>query len=127
MAMEAPRAGADPFEIVMRPDGIAIMRWLVPSSVTLEVANGILLAYERVTGGRPVPVLVDAANSKGVDRESRTRFRQAPSPLAVALLVKSPFSRFLANLFIGLDKSEYPIRLFNVEADAVAWLRGFLK
>lgn len=122
--MAAQRPGADPFEIFIRPDGIATMQWIVPSLITLELANAIVAAFDRVSGGLPVRFLLDTEDTRGMDRDARTRLRQATNVLALALIVKSSFSRVLANFFIGFNKPAYPIQLFNTEAEAVAWLRG---
>lgn len=112
----------------MRSDGICTLHWIVPTPVTLELANAVLAGFERVTRGIRVPLLFDGGDSKGVDRASRNRFEEATGPLAMAILVKSPFSRILANFFVGHNKKRaYPVQLFNTEADAVAWLRGFLR
>lgn len=41
---------------------------------------------------------------------------------AAALPVESMLSRAIANFFLGLNKPLIPTRLFNDEAEAVAWL-----
>jgi hypothetical protein len=45
---------------------------------------------------------------------------------AVALLVGSPLSRIIGNFFMGLNKPPFPVRIFGDEAEALAWLTGFL-
>jgi hypothetical protein len=45
---------------------------------------------------------------------------------AVALLMGSPVSRVLGNLYLGLNKPPIPTRLFTSEEEAKVWLRSFL-
>ena len=102
------------------------MDWTTPSRVSHEHAVAIMEQVDRLSGRVPVALLVNVGATQGMDRESRSYFQKATSLKATALLVRSPVSRVIANLFIGLNKPAYPIQLFTSEAEAVEWLRGFL-
>ncbi|TCK17218.1 hypothetical protein DFR30_0439 [Thiogranum longum] len=44
---------------------------------------------------------------------------------AMAILVKSVFTRAMADIFMKFNKPPYPTRIFTSEADALAWLEPF--
>ncbi len=77
-------------------------------------------------GGRPLPLLVDMTGMAGIAREAREHFATSASGVsAIALLTGSAVSRMIANFFIGLRKSQVPMRMFRTEAEAVEWLTSF--
>ncbi len=45
---------------------------------------------------------------------------------AVALIVDTPLSRILGTFFLSVNKPPYPVRMFDDEESAVAWLRAFV-
>ncbi len=45
---------------------------------------------------------------------------------AVAVIVGTPLSRMMGNLFIHVSRPRMPLRLFEDEASALAWLQEFL-
>ncbi|MBS1256380.1 MAG: hypothetical protein MAG581_02202 [Deltaproteobacteria bacterium] len=70
--------------------------------------------------------LIDIRIVRSIDKESRkfyTGKEASEITLGVALLIGSKLSRMLGNFFIGLDRPPYPIRLFNIEEEALIWLR----
>ena len=94
--------------------------------MTAENAVLIMTLVDRLAGASPAVLLVNVGATQGMERESRSHFQNASNMKATALLVSSPVSRVIANLFIGLNKPVYPTRLFTSEAEAVAWLHGFI-
>ena len=42
----------------------------------------------------------------------------------MAMIVDNMINRFLGNLFIAMNKGEYPVRLFKNESQATVWLRS---
>jgi hypothetical protein len=45
---------------------------------------------------------------------------------AGAIVVKSFLERHLARMFLIYHRPPYPVQVFSDEANALAWLRGFL-
>ncbi len=84
----------------------------------------------KITRGKKTPFLVDIREMKSITREARidgakkegTGFRAAS-----ALLVGSPVSKAIGNLYLGLNKPEHPTKLFTSEAEAIGWLKGFIE
>jgi hypothetical protein len=82
-------------------------------------------------GERSVPAIVDIAGVRFADRDARgvfAKLRSAVSQTATALIVRpgdNPASGVLAYQFAQL-KPDRPIAVFEREAEAVDWIRGFL-
>src|SRR5687768_11667251 len=106
----------------VRDDGITHVVALPNLLETLEDAKEIIAATAKINHGKPVPVLVDTRFGLGIDRESREYYSSKEGLLvtkALALLVGSPFTRVMANFFIGFNQPAVPTRLFTSEEEAV--------
>ncbi|GGC06236.1 DUF7793 family protein [Cellulomonas carbonis] len=115
------------FRIWLRPDGVVEIAWAphVPSG--LEDARAVITAMSELTGGRAAPLLVHTTDAGPQDRAARMEFiRRQEVVAAVALVVGNPLSRMMATFFINVSRPDVPIRLFEDEVAAVAWLRGHL-
>jgi len=110
----------------MHPDGILVFRYKDGVTEILESARENKEASERLVGDRgPVPLLIDFARAKGQTAEAREYYtsKAVPSRIRVALLIRSPVSRVLGNVYMGLTKNPVPTKLFTSEEKAVRWLR----
>ncbi len=115
------------FRVWLRPDGIVQLVWASRTVMTLEDAIAAVEAVTRLTGGRRSPLLVDVHDAGQVDRAGRLELsRQDDLVSAVAAIVGTPLSRMMGNLIINVSRPRMPLRLFEDEASAVAWLREFL-
>jgi hypothetical protein len=115
------------FRMWLRPDGIVQVVWAHQTTVLLEDATSALEAMARLTGGRRTPLLVDMHDMGPLDRPTRAELtRRSDLQTAVGLIVGTPLSRLVGNLFLRISSSEFPTRLFDNEASAVAWLKGFV-
>lgn len=95
-------------------------------SVDEEAAIENMAATARAAdNGKYRLILVDMREIKAIDAAARRYLSKNTGNYfaAVALLVRSPLSRVVANFFIGLNRTEYPVQLFTSEDAAVAWLR----
>jgi hypothetical protein len=116
--------------IWLADDGI--IRWIaLPDSVDTgaDAVASVRAIAERV-GDAKRPVLIDIRLQRGHDREARETYGSEPAGRlvsAVALVVgTSPLARMLANFFLRSRPAVFPVRLFDSEAEALAWLHGFL-
>ncbi len=99
------------------------------SAQTLVDAQENVAANAQAALGRRRPLLVDMSAIESISREARVYYAGAEAATvlsAVALLVRSPLSRAIGNFFLGLNRPAVPTRLFSAEAEALAWLRGFV-
>ena len=109
--------------------GIARIIYKVHARVTIAEAHENVEAVAKVFGGVPSPVFVDVRAVSTIDRDSRQYFvgdEAGEVTSATALLVDSPISRVIGNFFIGLNRSQWPVRMFSEESEAMVWLEGFI-
>jgi hypothetical protein len=116
------------FRMQLRPDGIVHLVVASRTVITLEDAIGAVAAVTQLTGGRRSPLLVDAHDAGQMDRAGRRLELSSEEKVvsAVAVIVGTPLSRMMGNLFINVSKPQMPVRLFDDEASALAWLQTFL-
>jgi hypothetical protein len=102
---------------------------ILPGAVqTLDDAKENGMGMEKIMQGRQFRALVDLRQMKSQDREAREYYTQpghTPGLVAIALLIGSPMSRVIGNLYMGFTKSDIPTRLFTSDADALQWLETF--
>ena len=115
------------FRMWLRPDGIVEIRWVPGTTALLEDATAALEALAQLAGGRRSRLLVDMRDTGSQDRPTRAEWARRGDLLsAVALIVGTPLSRLVGNLFINMSRPPTPTRLFDNEASAVAWLKAFI-
>ncbi len=111
-------------------DGIVRAKVKPHVKITLDDAKICIRAISEVCGGKQTPALVDMTDLVEMEREVRLFFageETARVETAAALLINSPVARAIGNFFMGFNKPILPVRLFTSEAEALAWLKGFLK
>ncbi len=115
--------------IVLDDSGIVICTVFKGALLNLDNAKENILAVKKMANGKVIPVLVDIRQAKGVDKEARAYLAGTEAGAvqnACALLVGSPLSQLIGNFFLGLNKTQFPTRLFNNEEKAMQWLTKFL-
>jgi hypothetical protein len=111
------------FRMWLRPDGILHLAWAPKTTMTFEDALAAIEAMAQLAGGRRSPLMVDVRDAGQIDRPARNEFvRRADMVSAVALLVDTPLSRMMANLYLRVSSPTAATRLFEDEASALAWL-----
>jgi hypothetical protein len=109
-------------------DGILEYRYAPGAVVDLEFARAIVRSAAELLGDdAPVPSLVEPGNVKALTREARTFFAESSENYAVsskvALMVESPATRIIGNVFMKVSKPRIPTKLFQDRELARAWLR----
>ena len=97
---------------------------IIDEAAAITNTEAIIAAAD---GGR-YPLIVDMRRVKSIDAGAR-RYHATVSGLhftAVALLVESPLSVVIGNFFLGLNRPDYPLRLFKDEPAAIGWLKSSL-
>lgn len=72
--------------------------------------------------GHEVYYLSDSRLVRTASKEVRRYLADHANILAAAILINSHVTAMLANIFIAFSKPTYPNKIFNHEADAMAWL-----
>lgn len=115
--------------IVLDDSGIVKCKAFKGSLQTLENAIENVQAVKTLANGKLVPILVDITETKGANKEARAYLAGKEAgevQSACALIVSSPLSQLIGNFFLGLNKTQFPTRLFNDEQKAIEWLNKFL-
>ena len=109
-------------------DGILHVQYPQDFNLTLDVMERVHERRLEVTG-EPCPVLVYADTVASAEYEAQqfaSREDVAALVLGMAIIVKSVFTRAMADLFMRFHKPPYPVRLFKNEESAMLWLRQYL-
>jgi hypothetical protein len=115
------------FRMWLRPDGIVAMVFASRIETDLADAVAAIDAMTELTGGRRSPLLVDMHGSGPQTRAARLEAARRDDVVsAVALIVDTPLGRMLGNFFLSVNKPPFPVRLFDNETSAVAWLQTFV-
>lgn len=95
---------------------------------TVEEAEKILEEFKKWIGDRKVCFLVDVTDATESTKEMRDyAANEFPKFIkAMAMISKSVLGRMLANLFFSVKAQPYPVKMFNSEAEARAWLQQYL-
>lgn len=108
--------------ITVRDDGIVHVDCWEGVQFTEADAVETLQTIDALTGGATALHLVDLRKITSMDRSARTVFAQGRHTRAAALVVANPLSRVIGNFFLGLSKSDFPLRLVSAPDEGIAWL-----
>lgn len=111
-------------------DGIVRITSLPQIEITLDDAKISIEAQLKVTKGKSCPTLLDIREIKSITRKARMYFAGKESRSvnsAMGILVNSPLSKMVGNLFIGINKPDMPTKLFLSEDKAIEWLKRYIE
>ena len=106
-------------------DSVVCVIWKEGVVIEKEDAeNTMSYAIENYNKGRLMPTFVELTHIKNMTREARDYFQNTNTGTssALALVVASSLSRVMGNLFISMNQSGVPLKLFNDDAQAMEWL-----
>lgn len=111
-------------------DDKGIIRYSVRDGAVekLENAKEMIAAIKNLTGDAKHSTLIDIRKLKSTDKETRDYYasdevRDAANGGACAILVSSPVTSMIGNMFIRVNKPSYPVKMFYSELKAVEWLK----
>lgn len=96
--------------------------------VDLKLAKKIVELRLSFVEGETFPMLLDGSDVKDVTKEAREELssKQANQlTIALAVVVRNPVTRVIANFFLRFQQPNYPFRLFNDIESAQAWLKQY--
>ena len=97
--------------------------------MTLNDSKDINEARIKLSGQNKVPFLFDITNIISADRESRifaSSEETSRITKVLAIIVKSSVSKTVGNVFMGINKPVYPIKMFTDKDKALEWIKGYL-
>lgn len=106
-------------------DGIIRTKVKPGAEVTLPDAQENSIAVNSFYEGSKYPLLVDSRGIKSISREARNQFSikgRKTNVTCFAIIIDSPLSRVIGNFFMGINKPEIPMCLFDDEEEALSWL-----
>ncbi|WP_437996724.1 hypothetical protein WMF26_38000 [Sorangium sp. So ce185] len=114
-------------------NGIVRVEFAPGTHQTIQIAREVIAGINSITSGARRPALVDLTRVKAADRDARSYYgspEATASWSAAALLVDSPLSTTIANIWMAVfstihGKRANPSKIFSDEAAAVEWLKGF--
>jgi hypothetical protein len=80
-------------------------------------------------GNRKVCIVGEASKTAQSPRKEQRDFIAAEIESitkAMAIIITSPVSRMIANLFFSFKPPAYPVKMFNTQEEATAWIRQYL-
>lgn len=118
-----------PFVHLRIKDNILIASYKKNLIINLEVAQKIVLQRQSFTRGQVMPVIIFSNEVTSIDKPAREYFASPKGTeglSASAIIVNSPFSRFLGNFFLMVNKTSIPVKLFSNSSRAEKWLQQFI-
>ena len=94
---------------------------------TIEQARSALEIFRSHMKTGKVCLLIDVTNTTESKREVREFAAKAFPEMfkAIAMVSASALGRMLANLFFNLKSQPYPVKMFESELQARAWLKNY--
>ena len=110
-------------------EGIIHMVFLDNVNLNIDDLKSELQCYKSLSNDLTPPALIDISGVLSIDYNGRKFIADEIAKIGVpatALIVKSRMSRLIGSFFIGINKPDFPVKLFDDEQKALEWLKGFL-
>jgi hypothetical protein len=115
---------SDIVTIELSSQHILHVRWRPGAVVTEAEAYALKNRAAELSSGRSLPMLVEMASMKWIDRLA-TEIFSAPWPLAkMALVGTSPVDEVIASFYTSRHHHACPTRFFTSMDEAMTWLKG---
>ena len=109
-------------------DGILRVKIKEDCSVDIDDIQLFYEAYERLTEGKIVPWLLVASTEYSISRDAQEfGASQSHRRLGMAIVTESTWNKLLINTYSRIIRPKSPLLVFTDEAEAIAWLKLFLK
>jgi hypothetical protein len=115
--------------VTLGDDGILRIDFSQYDRITLASIQYAHARHLALCADRKIPALVKGKAVASVEYKAQRYLSSAEVAAGIAagaIVVKSFLERHLARMFIMYHRPPYPVQVFSDEADALAWLRGFL-
>lgn len=116
--------------VSLSDDGILHIHLKAGSEIELSDAVLIVEAMAKLGGGKKMPVLIDAGEFTSIDKEVRVFSASAQSniyTIADAIAYYSLAQKLIADFYIVHNKPTVPTKAFSNKAEAIDWLKSFIK
>jgi hypothetical protein len=112
-------------QVWLGDDGVMRVRLPKDFALTLESMRTVNDQHRRISmHKRPVLIYAESVASASFEgQQYASHERVIEVVAAMAIIVKSVFTRALADIFMKFHRPVYPTRVFNSEAAAIQWLK----
>lgn len=110
-------------------DNILIVSYRKDLIINLDVAQKIVLQRHSFTRGQKMAAIIFSQGVTSIDKPAREYLASSKGTeglSASAIIVNSPFSRFLGNFFLKVNKASIPVKLFSNISLAEKWIQPFI-
>jgi hypothetical protein len=116
------------YKVSLRSDGLVQVVISPEQEVTAQRVQQIIEAIGKISGGKPVPVLVLPGEYTLPTEEGRLYIADPGNPyaLAEAYVTHSLPQKLVGNFFLQFNKPGRPTRMFLKVEEAIEWLKTFL-
>ena len=99
-----------------------------PPRRTVELIKHNVELVKRLTGNKPVPLLIYLSDSPVPDKETRNYSAEKVPEIysAMAMISKPGLSKLIMNMVFSLKKPPIPMKSFTNDKEAKEWLKQFL-
>ncbi len=90
-------------------------------------AEGVLDAVAEMTGGVPMPAIIDVRSIAYAERKARAMFAGSTErslETATAIIAQEPAAVAMVDAFMAIDPPQRPTQVFSNPAEAEAWIRS---
>jgi len=117
-----------PYLKMWTEDGILYCVYNDKLEIDLEIAKQCVANRIEFSEGESYPVWVNMKGVKSATKSAREYLADEGSYLvkAGALVIGSPLTRILGNVFLLVNKPKVPTRIFTDEEQATEWLRQYI-
>jgi hypothetical protein len=107
--------------------GILFCEYADHLEMDLNIAKLCVESRVEFSKGISYPVCIRVKKIKSIDKQARQYLANEGTALvkAGALIIGSPVTKILGNIFLQIDKPSVPTRLFTNEEEGIEWLKKF--
>jgi hypothetical protein len=115
-------------EVTVRETGLVYAKAFAGAEINIKEAREYHSMVEYLTHSEQHVTVIDISGIKYISKESREFLSQNSNDwgktIAVAFIVNSFTARMVANLFLTVNKLDYPIKAFTDTLSAQQWAKS---
>jgi len=111
-------------------DDLLICTYKKGLKINLSMVREIIKTRLEFQEYKPVVALIYNQGVMKMDKKAREHLASdegIEGIIAAAFVIGSPFTSFMANFFVSVNKPKMPVRIFTNAKDALKWLDKFRK
>lgn len=111
---------------IWKKDGFCHVKIKDKAVIDVDDVKELDNVVKRLMGERKSLIIADLSQIRYVTFEAR-KYRAIAEFSghigALALIIENPIAQVIGNFFIGINKPQFPVKLFHSKSNGVGWLR----